>query len=293
MRTAFAWLSMLTLSFSATSTVAAQSEGKFATIQVTVVDGLGAKLQGGQVKSFQDQRSGKDFAENFQTDRRLQITATRIPFGHYKLRVAQPGFPDAERPVDVSRSATDVQVCVRTATVHIVDIGSLSIDNDLVNVLSFRSREDNFDLAKSFQKNTSERVPYGIYDLRAGKSFAREMQRRVDVFQPEVWVVLDLELSPISLPEYRAPRDTIQGTIRNINSGDEPVFVSMVSIHGTYTSDDKVAVSGSSGTFTLLGFNPRGSFLLVTTGRKGILDVRPIEVPLKEPILINLQGETK
>ena len=42
------------------------------------------------------------------------------------------------------------------------------------------------------------------------------------------------------------------------------------------------------GTFTLVGVNPDGIYLLTTIGRSGILDVREIKLPRKDSVTINL-----
>jgi len=261
-------------------------------VHIVVVDSPGGKLEGGEIKVFKNQQTGQDLATRFHVDRFLGKTATNIPYGRYTLRITQPGFPDAQRLVNVFQADVDVEVCVRTATVHIVDLGPLSTTPEEVEVKSFKSREDDLDLATSFDHNRAAEVPYGIYDMRLGRTFGEELERRVDVFQPEVWVVVDLEFSPISLPEYRAPRWVVTGTINNISDEYEPIYVSLVGIHVGFKIDDRVKVEGTSGSFTLAGFNPRGKFLLVISGQNGILDVREVDIPLDKPIVIDLQRRT-
>ncbi len=281
--------------FAASSVISAQQKPELtlAKVQIEVADGLGEQLEPGEIKSFKNQDTGKDFATRFRPNEWLEMTATGIPYGDYLLRIAQPGFPEVERPVKVSSTEVTVHVYARMATVHIVDLGLLSTTDPRVDVVSLRGTEDDFDLAKAFSGNVAMKVPYGIYELRAHKAFSGTASRRVDVFKPEVWVVLDLDIS-INLPETFAPRQPVIGKINNISSRDEPVFVSLISVHGDYRNDDKVDVAGEAGTFRLEGFYPEGSkFLLVTTGRNGILDVRQIELPVKEPVSIDLDSGRK
>jgi hypothetical protein len=267
----------------------AERPPKTATVNIVVVDGLGGKVEGGRIVAFKNQRNGKDFAAYFHLDRFLGKTAEGIPYGHYTVIVSQPGFPDAERPVDISQHNVSVQVCIRTATVHIVDVGPLKRDVPAIHVESFRSREDDLDLAVKFQQGTAIGVPYGTYDLQANKSPTRTLHRRVPVFQSEVWVIFDFEL-PSVVPEYRAPRGVITGTI-NVADADRPIFVTLIGVHLDVVIDGKVEMSGGFGTFKLTGFNPEGRYLLVTSAPSGILDIRQIDTSTKEPIMIDLRDK--
>ena len=259
-------------------------------MHIEVIDSPGGRLEGGEVKLFRNQRTRQDFARRFRKDRWLAQSAENIPYGKYELLVSQPGFPDAERPVDVTEADVHVQVYVRTATIHIVDVGPLAVPSEDIEVERFKSREDGYDLADRFTHDSAAKVPYGIYDIRVKmrSAAAEEVNRRVDVFQPDVWVLTELYVSPISLPEYPAPRYVLTGAIRNLNADDEPIYVTLVGLHIDFRIDDKVTVSENSGTFSLAGFNPRGMFLLITSGRRGVLDIREVTIPSKEPIVIDL-----
>src|SRR6185437_9554866 len=266
----------------------AHEHARMAAVHVFVVDGLGqGQLQGGKIKSFKNLQTGRDLAVSFHVDRFLDQTAANVPFGHYDLVVAQPGFPDAERPVDVFAADVDVQVCVRTATVHVVIVGAFTHDKLPIQVESFKSREDDFDLAKRFEGDTGIKIPYGTYDLRVKKPYAREAQRRVDVFQPDVWVVVELEFASEG-PAFRAPQWIVTGSVTNIGPDEAPIYASLVGIHATYRIDDKVKISGSSGTFKLAGFVPEVRFLLITSGQSGVLDIRQIKIPHDSPVVIDL-----
>jgi hypothetical protein len=151
----------------------------------------------------------------------------------------------------VVRVATaEVPVSAKTATVHLVP------DFDLVGawadfrIDSFRSRDEDLNLAARFQGRTATKIPYGIYDLRISHRLGLA-RRRVDVFQPDVWVIFGIETYGESAA--RGPRNVFTGTIENINPDDEPVFVRAMAAYFDYSLDGKVTVKGRSGTFYLGG----------------------------------------
>src|SRR5215472_14223426 len=228
-------------------------EVRDSTVHLIVVDGLGAKLHGGEIKSFLSKRTGQDLASRFHLDKFQEEVATAIPVGEYQLRVNQPGFPVASRVVQISKSDEWVYVSVRTAIVHVIDVGSMHESNGNFKVASFINVDDGNEFASAFHNNTAMDIPYGIYELVASMPFAHTVKRQVYVFKPEVWVFISLELSPVSLPEYLSPREVITGEVTNINPEDEPIYVTLVGLHVPYTIDDMLVMSGSSGTFKLAG----------------------------------------
>jgi len=259
---------------------------EIATVRVETVDGLGGKVTDAKIVSFKNQKNGHDLAKSFHVDRFLDSTASGVPYGRYDLRVQAPGFPEADRIVDVLGPEVSVEVCVRTATVHLVSAVDLDQAFTGLRVNSFKSREDNLDLAGQFRGGTASKIPYGVYDLWADHPLG-SAHRRVDVFQQEVWVIVGLEVYG-ELPEHRAPGRTISGRIENITAGDEPLYVRLVGIYVGFSIDDKVRVAGSSGTFTLAGLNPFAKFFLITVGRRGILDVRQLDTSQTNPIVVDL-----
>ncbi|MGD0842385.1 MAG: hypothetical protein ABSA32_14630 [Candidatus Acidiferrales bacterium] len=88
--------------------------------------------------------------------------------------------------------------------------------------------------------------------------------------------------------DYLGPSQVLAGTVNHLNPDEEPVHVRLVGIYLDYEIDDRVKVSGTTGTFSLAGNNPGGKFLLVTTGRKGVLDIREIDIPAKSPVIIDV-----
>jgi len=78
----------------------------------------------------------------------------------------------------------------------------------------------------------------------------------------------------------------LEGRVENIQPGDEPVFVRLMGTYFCYSLDAKVSVTGTTGTFQLVGDEPYGRYLLLTVGSKGILDIRECDINQEGPIVI-------
>lgn len=271
-----------------------------ARVSFGVVDGLGrGNLRGGTVKSFKNLKTGRDLAKHFHLNRFLWQEATGVPYGSYDLKFDQPGFPERERPVQVAQHEVDFEVCVRTATVHIVPVYTFGKYSDLeAEVKSFKNDEYALDLASSFKRNTATNVPYGTYELRVENPAFFTVKQQADVFQPEVWVLIQPIVGSVE-STFPAPTVTLSGTVKNLDPDEEPIYIRLVDVFpGTAFSaavDTRVAVSGNSGTFTLTGTPSSGEYSLVTFGRSGILDFRRIEVTedFTRSIVIDLGRNTK
>jgi hypothetical protein len=257
-------------------------------VHVVVVDGLGGKLYGGEIKLFLSKRTGRDLASRFHLDKFREQVASAVPVGEYQLRVNQPGFPVASRLVHVLKPDEWVYVCVRTATVHIIDIGPMQDSDGDFKVVRFTDVADGNDYAFDFHHETGTEIPYGIYELVVSKPFANNVNREVYVFKNDVWVVIFLELSRVSAPEYLSPGEVVTGEVINFRPEEEPIYVTLVGVHTPYTIDDRVLVSGGVGTFKLAGVNPDGQLLLITSGKNGILNIRELAIPRDEHVVVNL-----
>jgi len=269
------------------ATIPPHHQGASANVRIRVFDGLGGIITNAQVKSFKNLESGVELASHFRLDRSQELGATSVPYGDYELKVSAAGFPEAERPVHVAATDVNVGICVRTATVHLVLDFDLPGTSTAFRVDSFVNRDGDFDLASHFQDKLGLKIPYGTYDLQVFHhlGYAR---RRVDLFQPEVWVILGIETYGES--EALGPRTTFAGRIENIQPGDEPLFVRLVGTYFSYSLDAKVSVTGTSGTFQLVGDEPYGRYLLLTVSSKGILDIREFDPNQDTPIVVRLHG---
>jgi hypothetical protein len=262
-----------------------------ATISITVVDGLGNRLKGGEIRSFRDQKTSRDWSKNFHLDSSLDYAASGIPYGHYDLLVHQADFGDVEMPVDISRAEVFLEACMRKANVHIVALDSFgNPDLGAIKVDSFRDDANDSDLAGHFEGNEGTKIPYGIYELGASAKGSFPVRRRVDVFQPEVWVVIGLGLAD-ALPEFLAPTWSLNGTIYNIPLDEMPLYVKLSPIYTDYSADAKVEVSGTRGTFRLAGADPWGKFALITIGKTGVLDIRVIDIRANSSVNLDLKQE--
>jgi hypothetical protein len=144
-------------------------------------------------------------------------------------------------------------------------------------------------LAIRFRDNTATGVPYGIHTIRARQVGYVTGQVTAQVFQPEVWVVIGLQVSE-ELPIFPAPRLQIPGTVKNIDPSEQPVYVRLAAVYSDFIMDTRVALD-HSGSFTLAGVIPDGKYVLITIGRTKVLDFRLIDVqrPMA-PITIDLAG---
>lgn len=176
----------------------------------------------------------------------------------------------------------------QTATVRIVALiwnGSYLTGP---HVKSFES-EAGAEIRDQFRSGIASNVPFGIYDLVIDEPGFLPMRRRVDVVEPDVWVVVSLDLGPGDTIGY-APNFTVRGTIKNFSPNDEPIYLRLVSVYTDYIGDTKLTTSGTQGTFTLSGEEPSGRYVLITTGRRGVLNTRSVDIlnaPLA-PIEIDL-----
>lgn len=172
-----------------------------------------------------------------------------------------------------------------TATVHVVSVDRNGTDLGKIDVQSFRAMEGLYpktfrnaegkELKSLFKGSTASNVPYGEYDLTAGLEGFYSDKRIIQVAQPEVWVVVEPTL-PDGDTKGFAPNFVIEGSVRNVTPADEPIFVRLVGVYTAYTGDTKVQTSGRNGTFMLSANVPWGRYVLITTGRRGVLDARPV-----------------
>ncbi|MGD0842107.1 MAG: hypothetical protein ABSA32_13210 [Candidatus Acidiferrales bacterium] len=171
-------------------------------VSITINDGLGGTLTGAKVTSFKNLISGRDFAGRFHENDANDLSASGIPYGKYDLKFDQPGFPEAERPVNVSEEEVFIDACVRTATVHIVPVlgtgeaidgitwgahslsaANRSLKTMRMNIELFNSVDDDSDLADHFVGAAAPNIPYGQYELHIDCNFGLTTMRPVDVYQ--------------------------------------------------------------------------------------------------------------
>jgi hypothetical protein len=287
----FATTLLLLFIFSVSPARGQQPQTRNARVDVQLVDGVGGVIKDGQIVRFKSLSSARDLASQFHQQSDYELSATSIPYGKYEMLVHAEGFADLKIPLDVSQSDVSLQISVRTATVHIVPLNSFgTISLGVITVDSFKDRENEIDWASQFHENTGTNIPYGSYVLQASGDNLRMMPKRVDIFEPEVWVVIGLDVAS-ELPHFIAPTWELNGTITHIPS-EEPLYVRLSGVYFDFSMDDKVQLTGSSGAFTFKGVSAWGKYLLITLGSKsGILDIRPIDIRGQNTITIDLSQQ--
>lgn len=270
-----------------------------ATVILDVTDGLGMDLNSTDVSvvSFESLDQRKDFALSFNHDHGLNWTARGIPFGHYRVTVHGEKFGTKARLVDIYDQFVSIEVPTRYATVSIefksdLENGGIpstpggKLVKDVAKINSFRSL-DGTEFSSQFQSCQGSGIPYGIYQMEIADPLNGKIHSVVDVFKPEVWVLSGL-LAYGEYPKYSSPKNIVSGVVSNIPDSERPVYVKMLGMYFNATIDDRVAGNSSSGSFSLSGFSADGTYLLLTIGRSGVLDVRQIVLPQNDPIEIDL-----
>lgn len=154
-------------------------------------------------------------------------------------------------------------------------------DLEPAKITFFKSKIDGHDYARRFRGNVASDIPYGVYQLRLYQTGFASAEREVVVKQSEVWVVVGLHPGEISGDPWAYE---LFGTVRNIPSSDRPVWVRYVGVQSTLVGDAQVDGSGS---FVIAGLRRDRGLLIVWSGKQ-ILDVRPVDVPTDEALLIDL-----
>lgn len=171
-----------------------------------------------------------------------------------------------------------------TATVHIRLVDAAGNDIGEAKVEKFQSQTHKRNFATNFHKNSASDIPYGVYQVRAYATGYWTAQREVRVFQPVVWVVMQLELG-MGRTEGGLPTFELSGRVKRIASKDEPVWLRLTGVYSSVSIDAK---AHQLGTFTIAGI-PQGLYVLTTLQGKRVLDVRPIQIPVQEPVVVDLR----
>lgn len=223
--------------------------------------------------------------------------ASDVPFGRYRIKLQPRSGPGSfGRLIDVCQHDEKVEVPREFARVHIipllVDANSVSLDPpDSVQVSKFQNTLDDTDISDLFKQGVADQVPYGYYTLEVSLPLGY-IKREVDVFQPDVWVFSG---SPAFYgdADTSGPGNVIRGELKNIPANERPIFMTMSGIYFPYTINSVVSDTGNgSGSFSFIGKNPSGKFMLYTIGKSGILDAREFGIPRDSVITVDLSHRT-
>ena len=250
------------------------------------------------VKEFVDLRSNVDRSRLFGRNKKVHIDnpayyAAHVPYGRYRIRLqSRSGSDSFGRLIDVCQQDEEVEVPREFARVRIVPLlaygNSVSIDPPkFVELKKFQNELDDTDISDLFKQGVADQIPYGYYDLEFSLPMG-SVKREVDVFQPDVWVFSDS-------PRFGGDADisglggVIRGELKNIPTNERPVFMIMSGVYFPYTINSVVSDTGNgNGSFSFIGNNPSGKFMLYTIGKSGILDAREFGIPRESEIIIDL-----
>lgn len=248
-----------------------------------------AELDDYEVKEFVDLRTNTDRSGLFGSDKKGRhdhpaYFAGQVPYGRYRIRLqSKSGHDSFGRLIDVCQPDESVEVPREFARVHIiplvVDGKSVNIDSSSsIKVKKFQNRLDDTDISELFKQGVADQIPYGYYDLELILPLG-SVKREVDVFQPYVSVYSD---SPGYMGDAftSGPGGVVSGELKNIPAGEKTVFMIMSGVYFPFTINSVVSDTGlGSGSFSFVGNNPSGEFMIYTVGKSGILDAREINIP--------------
>jgi len=250
------------------------------------------------VKEFVDLRSNVDRARLFGRNKKVHLDnpayfAAHVPYGRYRIKLqSRSGSDSFGRYIDVCQPDETVEVPREFARVHIVPLrgdGNLveADSADFPKVIKFRNSLDDTEISDLFKKGVADQIPYGPYDLEFILPLG-DIKREVDVFQPDVWVFSGSP-SFYGDADISDPGNVVRGELKNIPANERPVFMIMAGVYFPYTINSVVSDTGNgSGSFSFVGNNPSGEFMLYTVGKSGVLDAREFKIPRHSEIMVDL-----
>lgn len=176
---------------------------------------------------------------------------------------------------------TAVQQSSNQGTVHIHIVDAAGKDLGEARVTSFDSGHKQ--LADLFVHNVASGIPFGSYRLKVNAPGFWTAERQVLVLQPEVWVVVQLELG-MGQGEGGLSTFETSGIVTGWKKQDGPVWIRVAGIFSNAIADSKV---GPTGHFALAGL-AQGKYVLVVTQNGVPLQCRNFDVPLSKPLAIDL-----
>ena len=166
---------------------------------------------------------------------------------------------------------------------RIVDVAGRDLGE--ANVEEFAPKNNEADLAKKFRRNAAFGIPFGVYHLRAGAAGFWSAQRDVRVFQPDVWVVMQLDLG-MGTTEGGLQTFSLSGSVSGLRSISQPVWLRAVGVYSGVIVDAKV--DDDTGHFALAGL-PQGAYVVITVQAGRVLDTRSAQIPTASPLHIDLR----
>jgi hypothetical protein len=172
---------------------------------------------------------------------------------------------------------------LNSAHIHIVVVDGLGRNLGTAQVSSFVADGTGKNYAVTFQ-NDEATVPFDDYVLTVYSQGFFSAQKRVQVFQREVWVIVGL--TPGAESRGSEPLTTVTGKAINVPSSERPIYVRLCGIYLDFVLD--TALAADNGQFSITGRIPTGKFVLTISGRSGILYSNEVDIPTTKPLLLDL-----
>ena len=253
------------------------------------------------VKEFVDLRSNTDRSRLFGRHTKAHIDnfdyyAACVPYGRYRITLqSKSGSDSFGRLVDVSKQEGGIPETVEVprefARVHIFPLlaGLTSVEaesTETLKVIKFQN-DDGTEMSSVFKGGVADQIPYGYYDIEFLLGLG-VVKRKVDVFQSDVWVFSDSG-GYYGDADISGTGSIVSGELKNIPANEKPVFMIMSGVYFPYTINSVISDTGNgSGSFSFVGDNPSGTFMLYTIGKSGVLDARMFQIPRDSEIMIDL-----
>ncbi len=158
----------------------------------------------------------------------------------------------------------------RTATVHLKLVNFRGDDLGDGTVDVFKDVYGSKNLASKFTANQAKNVLFGTYRIRVYKKMFSASERTLLVNQPDVWAVIQLNVSEENGPLLY----TIAGKVVGSSSAGDPVWVRVAGLYSSIIADTQM---GKDGTFQFE--LPSGVYVVTTRSGTRVIDTRTFAVP--------------
>ncbi len=168
------------------------------------------------------------------------------------------------------------------ATLRIKIVSQSGNDLGIAEVTSLRRIYPAIDRERraEFKGNVMSGLPYGTYRIRLHAKGFRTVEREVQIYQPEVWAVLQLQIGEEGGPSLF----DVNGHITMAEPTDDSVWMRLVGIYSNFVFDAK---ADQTGAFKIGGV-PLGDYILFVRVETHVLEIRRVHVPAPEAITIQL-----
>jgi hypothetical protein len=160
----------------------------------------------------------------------------------------------------------------RTATVHLklVNFRGDDLGDGTVSLFKHEYDDSKKNLASKFTANKAQNVLFGTYHIRVYKKLFSPSERTILVNQPDVWAVIQLNVSEENGPLLY----TIAGKVVGNSSSGDPLWVRVAGLYSSIIADTQMSKDGTF-QFEL----PGGVYVVTTRSGTRVVDTRTFAVP--------------